>query len=84
MSTRRTKVSTMIGRKFAKATLRKFTGGEIVMPSVKAGMGKKWIMCIDGHESDFHTATNKHSYYRCARGRKQAWFRSDQLTQVAV
>jgi len=74
----------MIGRKFAKATMRKFTGGEIVMPTVKAGMGKKWIVNVEGHESDFNTPTNKHSYYRCQRGKWTEWFRSDQLSTVAA
>ncbi len=75
---RRTKVSIMIGRKFAVAARRKFTGGEIVQ---KHGKGKKYICCVEGHESDFMTLSNKHSYYKIARGRLQEWIRSDYLTQ---
>lgn len=76
---RRTTVSVMAGRKFAVATRRKFTGGEVVKPKGSLGRGKKWIVNIEGHESDMWTPSNKHSYYRCQRGQWVQWFRSDKL-----
>ena len=79
MARRRNVVSVMAGRKFAVASRRKFTGGEVVKPTCTAGLGKKWIVNVEGHESDFFTPSNKHSYYRCQRGKWVQWFRSDKL-----
>lgn len=84
MARRRTKVSVMEGRKFAVASRRKFTGGEIVKPKGMKGRGKKWIVRVEGHESDFETPSNKHSYYLCTRGAWSEFFRSDKLREVSA
>lgn len=78
------KNTVMLGRRFAKPSLRKFNGGEIVKPTGKAGRGKKWIVENDNHESDFNTPSNKHSYYRCRRGAWSEYFRSDKLVPVTT
>lgn len=72
----------MLGRIFAKPTLRKFNGGEIVRSSSTRANGKKWIVENDGHESDAWTPSMKHSYYRCRRGHTVEYFRSDALRKV--
>jgi len=76
------KNTVMLGRMFAKPSLRKFNGGEIVKSKTKFGFGKKWIVENDGHENDFDTPSAKHSYYRCRRGKWVQYFRSDKLVQV--
>ena len=78
------KNTVMRGRLFAKPSLRKFNGGEIVKPIAKAGLGKKWIVDNDSHTADRWTDTVKHSYYRCRRGAWVKYFRSDKLNTVAA
>jgi hypothetical protein len=77
------KNTVMIGRSFAKPSLRKFNGGEIVKTRNSKGLGKKWIVENDLHSSDSEwTKSAKHSYYRCRRGRWVKYFRSDNLFKV--
>lgn len=78
------KNTVMLGRMFARPSARKFNGGEIVKPKTKKGLGKKWLVENDMHESDYLTHSNKHSYYRCRRGKWVNYFRSDQLDLVAA
>jgi hypothetical protein len=78
------KNTVMRGRSFAKPSLRKFNGGEIVEPTPAAGRGKKWIVENDSHMADRWTASRKHSYYRCRRGQWVQYFRSDKLREVTA
>jgi len=78
------KNTVMRGRSFAKPSLRKFNGGEVVKPTEVTGYGKKWIVENDSHIADRWTNTIKHSYYRCRRGAWVKYFRSDKLVHVAA
>lgn len=78
------KNTVMLGRAFAKPSLRKFNGGEVVKTKSRKGLGKKWIVENDGHEADIFTASMKHSYYRCRRGQWVEYFRSDSLREVTA
>jgi hypothetical protein len=78
------KNTVMAGRSFAKPSIRKFTGGEIVKTAQAKGRGKKWIVENDMHTADQWTNSRKHSYYRCRRGQWVEYFRSDKLSEVTA
>lgn len=73
----------MMGRCFARPSLRKFNGGEVVKTKTKLGMNKKWIVENSGHEADMFTPSMKHSYYKLRRGAWTLWARSDNLIKVS-
>lgn len=78
------KNTVMLGRLFARPSARKFNGGEIVLPTAKDGLGKKWIVENDKHRADIDTPSMKHSMYRCRRGKWVKYFRSDKLVEVTA